>query len=51
MLHQQVEGFRVLPKLCQEELQEARKAHVVLNKDAAASEWLAGVLLQEAGKT
>lgn len=51
MLQQQVEGFGVLPKLCQEELQEALEAHVVLHKNAAVSEWLTGVLPQEAGKT
>lgn len=51
MLQQQVEGFGVLPKLCQEELQEAQEAHIVLHKDAAASERLAWVLPQEAGET
>lgn len=51
MLQQQVKGFGVLPKLCQEELQEDQEAHVVLHKDAAASERLAWVLLQEAGET
>lgn len=51
MLQQHVKGFRVLPKLSQQELQEALEPHVVLNKDAAVVEQLPRVLLQEAGKT
>lgn len=51
MLQQQVESFGVVPKLSQEELQEAQESNVVLNKDAAVLERLAGVLPQEAGET
>lgn len=51
MLQQQVKSFGVVPKLSQEELQEAQESNIVLNEDAAVSERLAGVLPQEAGET